>query len=118
MKYSRKVLYLIWFSFFAFGVFEGILPVHANASSLIHGFILMVSAVFWCSYHAEENGLIPSRVAIVFCVLIPIVGVPYYLFKGFGFKSGGLKVLWLLLFVLICVMTYFIPVELIEFLFN
>ena len=42
---------------------------------------------------------------MVFCIFIPIFGIPYYLFRGFGFKCGGLKVLWFFLFITISIQT-------------
>ena len=116
MTNSRRITYLVFFSFFAFGVFEGLLPAYVNASSLFHGLILLVSAALWCGYHAEENGVNLPKGTIIFCIILPIFGLPYYLFRGFGFKIGGLKVLWLFLFLLVCVVIYLIPVELIGFL--
>jgi len=114
MTYSHRIAYLTWFSFLVFGIFEGVFPAHATASSLIHGLILIVSAVLWCSYHAEENDLNLPKGAIVFCIFLPIFGLPYYLFRGFGFKSGGLKFLWFFLFLTISIVTYLIPSELIR----
>ena len=116
MPYSRRIALLIWFSFFVFGVFEGILPAHANASSLIHGLILIVGAVFWCSYHAVENELIPPKGSIILCILLPILGIPYYFLRGYGFKNGGLKVFWFFLFITASFVTYFISFELIALL--
>jgi len=95
MTYSRRIAYLTWFSFLVSGIFEGVFPAHATASSLIHGLILIVS---------------------VFCIFLPIFGLPYYLFRGFGFKSGGLKFLWFFLFLTISIVTYLIPSELIRLL--
>lgn len=118
MVYSRRIIILIWLSFFVFGILEAILPTRANALSFIHAFILIVGAVFWCAYHAEENEIKIPRGSILLNVLIPIIGVPYYLLRGYGFKGGGLKLLRFFGFMIISVSLYFIPVELIEFLFR
>ena len=118
MVYSRRIIILIWFSFFVFGLLEAILPARANALSLIHGFMLMVAAVFWCVYHAEENEMKIPRGSILLSLLIPIIGIPYYLLRGYGFKSGGLKLLLSFGFIIISMLLYFIPLELIEFLFR
>lgn len=113
MSYSRRIALLVWFSFFAFGIFEAVLPAHGNVSSLVHGLILIFGAVFWCSYHAEENELNIPKGSIILCVLLPILGIPYYLVRGFGFKNGGLKLFGFFLFITISIITYVIPLELI-----
>ena len=117
MPYSRRIAFLIWFSFFVFGVFEGMLPTRANASSLIHGLILIVGAVFWCSYHATENDLKPPKGSIILCILLPILGIPYYFLSGYGFKTGGLKIFWFFLFIAASIVTYFISLEFVGLLF-
>jgi len=113
MIYSRRIAFLTWFSFLVFGFFEAVFSAHATALSLIHGLILILSAVFWCSYHAEQNDINIPKGAIVLCIIIPILGLPYYLFRGFGFKRGGLKFLLLCLFTTVSFATYLIPSELI-----
>lgn len=118
MPDSRRIALMIWFSFFVFGVFEGMLPTHADASSLIHGLILIVGAVFWCSYHAAENELSLPKGSIIFCILLPIFGIPYYLLRGYGLKNGGLKVFWFFFFIAASFVTYLASLELIDFLFR
>ena len=118
MAYSRRIIILIWLSFFVFGVLEAILPAQANGLSLIHGFMLIVGAVFWCAYHAEENELKIPRGSILLSVLLPIIGIPYYLLRGYGVKGGGLKLLRFFGFMIIAMLLYFIPLELIEALFR
>lgn len=113
MPYSRRIALIIWVSFFVFGIFEGVLPAHANSFSLIHGLLLIVGAVFWCSYHADENEINLPKGTIIFCILLPILGIPYYFLRGFGFKSGGSKLFWFFLFITISIVTYLIPLELI-----
>lgn len=114
MAPSRRIMYLVWSSFLIFGVLESLLTTYVNALSLLHGFLLIVGAVFWCGFHAEENELRPPNGAKLLCVLLPIIGVPYYLIGAFGFKKGGLKVACFLAFLAICSVTYLIPVELIQ----
>ena len=118
MAYSRRIIILIWLSFFVFGILEAILPAKANGLSFIHGFMLIVGAVFWCAYHAEENEIKIPRGSILLSVLLPIVGIPYYLLRGYGFKSGGLKLLRFFGFTIITILLYFIPLDLIEALFR
>lgn len=116
MVHSRRIMYLIWFSFLAFSIFEGVFLKHADILSLIHGLILILGAILWVSNHAIENELRASKGAILFCVLFPILGVPYYLIREFGFKIGGVRTLWFVLFILICCFTYLIPIEFIQLL--
>lgn len=111
MAYSRKIIILIWLSFFVFGSLEATLNAQANGLSLIHGFMLIVGAVFWCAYHAEENEIKIPRGSILLNVLLPIVGIPYYLLRGYGFKNGGLKLLRFFGFIMIATLLYFIPLE-------
>ena len=114
MAYSRRIIILIWLSFFVFGSLEALLPAKANGLSFIHGFMLIVGAVFWCAYHAEEHQIRIPRGSILLSVLLPIVGIPYYLLRGYGFKTGGLKLLRFFGFLVIGILLYLIPLELID----
>lgn len=114
MSYSRRIALLVWFSFFAFGIFEAVLPAHANAASLLHGLILIVGAVFWCSYHAEENDISLPKGSRVLCVFLPALGLPYYFLREFGFKNSGLKLFRFFLFITVSIFTYVISSELVE----
>jgi len=75
------------------GVIEGAYPKSADAFIFIHMIFIAIFMFSWCGKHAEEHDIIPPNGARLWCGLLALIGVPIYLFKAFGFKQGGLKVL-------------------------
>ena len=90
---SHKIVFLMFLSFGIAGIIEGAFPRAQDVIFLIHVLILAILLVVWCGVHADENEISPPNGAQLLCGLIGLIGVPYYLLRAFGFKTGGYKFL-------------------------
>lgn len=90
---SHKVLLLLLISFLISGVIDGAFPQFVDANFLLHTLLIGILLAVWCACHADDNNIEPPRGAKLLCFLIGFIGVPFYLFRAFGFKKGGVKLL-------------------------
>ncbi len=94
-----RIILLIWaMSFMISEAIHITIPSVSQFSTLADLIISALLLFIWCEWHAQENGVRPPRFASILCAVFTLVGVPYYLFKTFGFQQGGIKLLWGLLF--------------------
>lgn len=93
MRSSHKIIFGIFLSFGLAGFIEGAFPQTQGASFIIHSLFIAMMLFAWCGVHADENGIMPPNGAKLLCGLIGLIGVPFYLFRAFGFKKGGYKFL-------------------------
>ena len=86
---STVLLILLGASFILFAIAEQFIdPQVLRASALAHGFIIGALCYAWCRAEAWERGkLSPGRSAL-WAGLLPIIGVPVYLFRTRGAKRG------------------------------
>jgi len=103
---SHRILLYLLISFIISGIIRGITLDYESIDATIHALLIAVLLFIWCGRHAEENGIYPPAGARILCALIAIFGVPFYLFKAFGFKLGGVKVLFGLALTLAAFLTY------------
>ena len=101
MKTSYKILGVFAIGFLVSGVIDALYPALEQASFIIHNLFNALLLFSWCGAHTLENDIKPVTGAKLLSGIIGIIGVPYYLFKGFGFKEGSIKLLlglgWLIL---------------------
>jgi len=94
------------------------LPATSQGASLVHSIFIGVLLFKWCEWHAEENEVSPPKFAKLLCALFVFVGLPYYLFRAYGFKQGGIKFLWGLLyfavFIILTSLTFIITAKLLS----
>jgi hypothetical protein len=107
MKQLNIYLILIAISFLTSGILEA---VYANLDlSFPHVILIAILVFVWCKEHALENNLNSSSGYRLFSAVIPIVGLPVYFFKFFGFKQGGIKTVKTILFSILVVCLYILP---------
>jgi len=87
MKSSHKIIGLLVVSFLVFGFLDAQHPDKETMSTLMHALIIGVCMYMWCDFHAYENRIVRPPGAAILCFLLVPIGLPYYLFKGFGFKK-------------------------------
>lgn len=61
-----------------------------NAVGLTQTFITAVLVFCWVKAHARANSITPPAGASLLAAILPPVGVPYYAFRGFGFRKGAI----------------------------
>ena len=66
-------------------------------------------AFIWCTEHAIENNKSTGVFYRILAALFPLIGISIYLFKFFGFKTGGTKTLQVILFFILCISLYLLP---------
>jgi len=104
MKKTKKILLLLFFTFLISFLLEFLLPAWSVAFASIHSILIAILCYEWCRNHAEENAIEPWAGSKILCALLPPVGIPYYLFSGFGFKNGGVKLFGAILYVAILIL--------------
>ena len=71
-----------------------------NEIAFVQMIILAILLFGWVKAHAKLNQISPPTGAPIFAALLPPVGVPYYAFRGYGFRDG-IKLLGLALIAMI-----------------
>jgi len=105
-KRSTSLLVLLGASFFFFAVIEQFIRKQdLVALAVVHGVVISMLCYAWCRAEAIERGsLTPGRSAL-WAGLLPILGIPIYLFRTRGMKRGlisAIKALLLLTALGIC----------------
>ena len=111
MKTSWKFALFAALTFPIAGILEGIYPRLQEVMFVPQSLIIGIALYIWCGVHAVENGYAPNTRFKILCFLFALVGVPLYLFKTFGFKSGGKKVLIALSMLAVAGITYELTYE-------
>ena len=93
MKLSYTLLSIISVSFIVAGSLETLFPNIEQTSYVIHSILIGVLFFSWCGAHASESIIKQPTGAKLLSGLFPPIGVPYYLFKAFGFKQGCIKLI-------------------------
>ena len=99
MKTSNN--YLIAMAVIAFIVGLGEILLGNINLKFIVGVANTILVFGWCKAHAIENNKTSFGGYRIFAALFPIIGVPVYLFKFFGFKHGVIKLLKAVLFAIL-----------------
>ncbi|UZE97181.1 hypothetical protein [Alkalimarinus alittae] len=113
MNKSNFVLIVILISFLVSGIVEGIFSFSISdqqAITVAHSIFIAVCVFIWCGRHAKENELRKIGGYKVFCAVFPIIGVPVYFFRFFGFKSGTVKTGKALFYLLLIVIVIALPI--------
>lgn len=99
MNSSKRVLVVLFLSFAVSGVLET-LAVSAEKDpqsiAFVHTFVIAILVFTWCGIHAKENSLGYPGGYRLLAALIPIIGLPVYFYRFFGFKHGTIKLLKLI----------------------
>jgi hypothetical protein len=93
MNKSNKILLILFAIFTIISVLSLLSSYWEPAFNLVYIVSTAILCLEWCSAHAEEHGIQPPAGSKILTVLFPPVGVVYYFFSGYGFKSGSLKIL-------------------------
>ncbi|MDM3871079.1 hypothetical protein QSV34_06880 [Porticoccus sp. W117] len=109
MSSSKKYLAVFLLSFLGSGILEAIYPSVQDAISLAHALIIAFLMFGWCVLHASEHSISPPSGAKILCAFLPPIGVPYYLYKSFGFKNGSTKLALGFLFLVCSFLVYMAP---------
>lgn len=92
MSKSRLIVVVLVLSFLLSGILEAVWLPSSDATGLAHGFVIAFLVFWWVGEHATEQGLgAPPAGARLLSALIAPFGLPYYFFRGYGIKSGILK---------------------------
>ena len=109
MKKSSIIVGFLLSSFLVSGLVEALWPSNAEVALLVHGFSIAFMLFWWVGEHASENGLAKSpRGAKFLAALLPLFGLPYYFYFGYGFKLGTIKLLLALLVSVFAIALYLI----------
>ncbi|MGC9462372.1 hypothetical protein [Vibrio genomosp. F10] len=109
MKSSHKIALALVISFIISGIADSYFLHSQNieaVSFLPHTLVLAVLLFSWCRNHAQENNIQNVGYKPLFCAVIGPVGVTYYAFKCYGFKSGILLITKCLLSLMLAVVLY------------
>ena len=95
MKSSHKVVLGIIISFVISAIADSYFLYVNNVkdiSFLAHSLVVAVLLFTWCKAHARENDIESIGQKPLLCALVGFIGVPYYAFKCYGLKSGGVLI--------------------------
>ena len=92
MHAFHKLLIVFAASFVASGAFEGYFPQYENEGAVIHGLFICFMLFALCTEHSNKHSVKPPRGSKILCAALAPIGVPYYSWKSFGFKTGTLKI--------------------------
>lgn len=107
MKKSHIILIIVAIYYLIFGIAEDIYkPIDIK---FFHMILNTLFAFIWCKEHAIENNKSTGVFYRVLAALFPLIGISIYLFKFFGFKTGGTKMLQVILFFILCISLYLLP---------
>ena len=114
MKKSHIILIILLTSFFISGSIEAYYPQASEMSYFIHTFTIAIMLFWWVGEHSNENHIFAPKGSKLLSGFIAPIGLPYYFFKGFGFKSGLVKLILCILILVLCVFIYSIPFYFLE----
>ena len=107
MKKSHIILIIVAIYYLIFGIAEDMYkPIDIK---LFHMILNTLFAFIWCTEHAIENNKSTGVFYRILAALFPLIGISIYLFKSFGFKTGGTKTLQVILFFILCISLYLLP---------
>lgn len=106
MTKSRKIILGLLLTFIAGGVLEALFSKESNALGLFHGFVILGFLFWWVGEHARENFIAVPKGSKILTLLLPPLGLPYYFYKGYGFKKGSILVCCALLLLVLAVGMY------------
>ncbi|HET6552972.1 MAG TPA: hypothetical protein VFG49_05470 [Dyella sp.] len=91
MKTDQKLVIAMATIWLIAGVVEPHLP-HAgqplNEVGIAQSFVLVILLFAWCKAHAVSHQITAPKAAALLVGIIPPVGIPYYFFRGFGWREG------------------------------
>lgn len=108
IKKSHIILIFVAVYFLIFGVVEALFKLD-DGIKFLHMILNAFFAFTWCKIHAVENNKKPGLQYYIFASFFPVIGISIYLFKFFGFKKGGVKTLQAILFFILCIALYLLP---------
>lgn len=104
---DRRFVVALGFVWAVVGLVEPHLPAAGaprQVVGLVHGIAMSVLLFGWCKAHAQRRGIRPPRGAAFLFGLFPPFALPYYAYRGFGFRAGTRLLLGgLLTFVALCI---------------
>jgi hypothetical protein len=81
-----------------------------NDTAVAHALVMAALLFGWCKSHAAQNSIKPPRGAPLLVALISPIGLPYYAFRGYGWRKGlrivGLGLLTFLALVILYVVCF------------
>jgi hypothetical protein len=60
-----------------------------NAVGVVQAVLTSILLFAWCKAHARAHAIQPAAGAALLVGVIAPIGVPYYAFRGFGFRGGA-----------------------------
>ena len=106
MRSSRKIIIGLLLTFIASGSLDAFFPKDSAELGLLHGFIILGLIFWWLDLHAMENGVAIPKGSKILTLFFPPLGLPYYFYKGYGFKRGAYLILIALLLSVVAVCMY------------
>jgi len=114
MKESNKYIAWLLLSFIIAGVVDGL---GINSTTFAQPIIVAILVFAWCGIHAIENEITMAKGYRIFSAVIPVVGVPIYFFRYFGFIKGLMKTLKAFGVLVAAVLIYTLSVILVEYVY-
>jgi|SRR5579862_5720046 len=91
MKTDKILVIAMAISFIITGIVEPSFPNPGqmfNETGAIQSILMAILLFAWCKAHAAANKIkIPTGAPILVAIIAPI-GIPYYFFRGFGWRKG------------------------------
>lgn len=106
---SRKWLGWLLITFALSGFIEAFMPVTeplSNPRSIALMLVVGFLTFGWVKAHSRDSGIVAPGGAALLAGAIPLLGVPVYLLRARGAKSGSIATLKALGFYLICGLVY------------
>lgn len=97
MTHDRWVVLAMAVVFAAAGLIEPHLPFGShpqNAVTVVQTFIMAVLLFAWCKAHARTNAIQAPTGAALLVGVFPLVGVPYYAFRGYPWRRALRLLAW------------------------
>ncbi len=110
MTKSQIIVAVLVTTFLISGITEAVWPSLTGAAFLIHIVVIACLLFWWVGEHASEQGLVERPFgARVLAALIPLIGLPYYFYRSYGFQSGTIKLLLAIVLLVVSAALYMVP---------
>ena len=80
-----------------------------------HGILVAILLFIWVKAHATENGIEKIGIFRIFVAILPILGIPIYLYKYYGLKSGSIRLGKTIGLSILLIISYGITSELVHY---
>ena len=107
MKQPSTIRLALLFGLFVLlGVGDALYPKQLEDLQLVSTVLIAVLLFSWVKAHAQEHQIKEPPGAAMLAGVVAPIGIPYYFFRGFGFRRGLAGILRALLFLFLASLAY------------